>query len=90
MGTPETRLERVERTAVDVPSERQACRVGTFVLVTAAYNEEHNIAETLSAVASQSVLPASWVVVSDGSTDRTDEIVQEWSRRERWLHGSDG
>jgi len=52
-----------------------------YVLVTAAYNEEAHIADTLRAVASQAVLPRRWVIVSDGSTDRTDEIVLEWASR---------
>ncbi len=56
-----------------------------YVLVTAAYNEEHHIADTIRAVTSQSALPRRWVIVSDGSTDRTDEIVIEWARQHPFL-----
>ena len=49
----------------------------SYVLVTAAYNEEAHIADTLRSVANQSALPRRWVIVSDGSTDTTDEIVLE-------------
>jgi glycosyltransferase involved in cell wall biosynthesis len=56
-----------------------------YVLVTAAYNEEDHIADTLCAVASQSVPPHRWVIVSDGSTDRTDEIVREWALRHPFI-----
>jgi glycosyltransferase involved in cell wall biosynthesis len=56
-----------------------------YVLVTAAYNEERHIADTLRCVASQSVLPHRWVIVSDGSTDRTDEIVVEWAKRHPFI-----
>jgi biofilm PGA synthesis N-glycosyltransferase PgaC len=52
-----------------------------YALVTAARNEEHYIKEPLQAVTSQTLLPHKWVIVSDGSTDRTDQIVQEYSRR---------
>lgn len=52
-----------------------------YVLMTAAWNEERYITEPLRAVTAQTVLPQRWVIVSDGSTDRTDEIVEEYSRK---------
>ena len=50
-----------------------------FVLVTAAYNEGKFIEETLKAVVAQERRPAKWVIVSDGSTDSTDSIVQRYA-----------
>jgi biofilm PGA synthesis N-glycosyltransferase PgaC len=50
-----------------------------YALVTAAHNEEEHIEKTLRAVTSQTVLPDKWVIVSDGSTDHTDEIVQRYA-----------
>jgi poly-beta-1,6-N-acetyl-D-glucosamine synthase len=52
---------------------------GSYVLVTAAYNEELYIEQTIQSVVAQVVLPTLWVIVSDGSTDRTDEIVQRYA-----------
>ncbi len=52
----------------------------TYVLVTAAYNEEKFISKTIESIISQTVRPKKWVIVSDGSTDRTDEIVGSYSR----------
>jgi GT2 family glycosyltransferase len=46
-----------------------------YVLVTPAKNEEVSIRVTIESVVNQTVLPAEWLIVSDGSTDRTDEIV---------------
>jgi poly-beta-1,6-N-acetyl-D-glucosamine synthase len=54
-------------------------RNSTYVLITAAYNEEAYIDGTINAVLSQTVRPARWVIVSDGSVDRTDEIVQRYT-----------
>jgi hypothetical protein len=54
---------------------------GLYVLVTAAYNEEAFIEQTIRSVLSQLALPLMWVIVSDGSTDRTDEIVQRYAAR---------
>ncbi|MDH3817949.1 MAG: glycosyltransferase family 2 protein [Myxococcales bacterium] len=50
-----------------------------YVLVTAAYNEERHIADTLRSVVNQTLTPRRWVVVSDGCTDRTDEIVEKFA-----------
>lgn len=51
-----------------------------YVLVTSAYNEERFIEGTIRSVVGQSIRPRQWVIVSDGSTDRTDEIVQQYER----------
>ena len=53
---------------------------GSYVLVTAAYNEEKHIERTIQSVIAQTVLPRKWVIVSDGSTDQTDEIVRRYSQ----------
>jgi glycosyltransferase involved in cell wall biosynthesis len=53
----------------------------TYVLVTAAYNEEAYIEKTIQSVIAQTVLPQEWAIVSDGSTDRTDEIVVSYATR---------
>ena len=53
----------------------------TYALVTPARNEEDYIEKTLEAVVSQTDRPVRWIVVSDGSTDRTDEIVRKYVQR---------
>ncbi|MCK4830926.1 glycosyltransferase family 2 protein, partial [bacterium] len=50
----------------------------TYVLITPARNEEDYIEKTIQSVISQTILPAKWVIVSDGSTDLTDEIVEKY------------
>lgn len=56
-----------------------------FVLITPARNEEENIEETIQSVISQTILPEKWVIVSDGSTDRTDEIVKKYTSGNNWI-----
>lgn len=56
-----------------------------YALVTAAHNEELFIHRTLESVVAQTILPVEWVIVSDGSTDRTDEIVQAFARRHSFI-----
>jgi biofilm PGA synthesis N-glycosyltransferase PgaC len=50
-----------------------------YVLVTAAYNEGTYIGRTIESVVRQTLLPQRWLIVSDASTDRTDEIVQKYA-----------
>ena len=57
----------------------------TYVLITPARNEEKFLEATIQSVVSQTVLPVKWVIVSDGSTDRTDEIVKKYLTDYPWM-----
>ena len=57
----------------------------SYALVTPARNEESHLEELIRSVAGQTVLPIRWVIVSDGSTDRTDEIVRSHAERYPWI-----
>jgi glycosyltransferase involved in cell wall biosynthesis len=57
----------------------------TYVLITPARNESQFIELTIKSVVSQAVRPVKWVIVSDGSTDGTDEIVAKYSAEYPWL-----
>jgi glycosyltransferase involved in cell wall biosynthesis len=56
-----------------------------YVLVTPARNEERFIEGTIESVIAQTVLPQRWVIVSDGSTDGTDEIVRKYVPGHPWI-----
>ncbi|MBX3300762.1 MAG: glycosyltransferase family 2 protein [Nitrospira sp.] len=56
-----------------------------YALITPAWNEEKHLEELIRSVSDQTVLPVRWVVVSDGSTDRTDEIVRSAASRFPWI-----
>jgi glycosyltransferase involved in cell wall biosynthesis len=58
---------------------------GTYALITSAYNEEKYIQTTMNAVVSQTILPSKWVIISDGSTDGTDEIVTAYSKKHEFI-----
>src|SRR5258708_35320006 len=57
----------------------------SFVLVTPARNEAQFIELTLKSVVAQTVRPAKWIIVSDGSTDGTDEIVNKYAAQHPWI-----
>jgi glycosyltransferase involved in cell wall biosynthesis len=56
-----------------------------YVLITPARNEAAFIEKTLESVIAQTALPERWVIVDDGSTDRTAEIVQSYAKRHSWI-----
>ncbi len=56
-----------------------------YVLVTPARNEAQFIGLTIEAVAAQTVRPLKWAIVSDGSTDETDEIVLRHAAQHDWI-----
>jgi poly-beta-1,6-N-acetyl-D-glucosamine synthase len=56
-----------------------------YVLITPARNEEAFIELTIKSVVAQTVRPLKWVIVSDGSTDRTDEIVSKYAAESPWI-----
>ena len=49
-----------------------------YVLITPARNEEAFIEKTIESMIHQTVAPLKWVIVDDGSTDRTPEIVSRY------------
>jgi len=56
-----------------------------LVLITPARNEEALIEKTIESVIKQTVLPFRWVIVDDGSTDRTAEIVKRYLVDYPWI-----
>ena len=59
--------------------------IPSYVLVTPARNEAAFIELTLRSVVAQTVPPVKWVIVSDGSTDGTDDIVKKYAADCPWI-----
>ncbi len=49
-----------------------------YIIITPARNEEKFIERTIESVVSQTVTPLRWLIVDDGSTDRTAEVVRRY------------
>jgi poly-beta-1,6-N-acetyl-D-glucosamine synthase len=62
-----------------------AFRLPSYVLVTPARNEATFIEKTINSVIAQTALPLKWVIVSDGSTDGTDDVVRTAAARHEWI-----
>jgi glycosyltransferase involved in cell wall biosynthesis len=57
----------------------------SYVLITPARNEADYLELTIQSVVNQTVLPRKWVIVSDGSTDDTEAIVERYLPGRPWL-----
>lgn len=57
----------------------------TYVLVSPARNEAAFIEKTIQSVIRQTVLPARWVIVNDGSTDNTSDLVRPYLADHPWM-----
>jgi biofilm PGA synthesis N-glycosyltransferase PgaC len=51
----------------------------SYLLISPCRNEAEFMVNTLDSVVNQSVPPAKWIIVDDGSTDTTPEILQRYS-----------
>lgn len=60
-------------------------KLPVYVLITPARNEAKLIELTMQSVVAQTVRPAKWVIVSDGSTDGTDDIVLRYTAANPWI-----
>jgi poly-beta-1,6-N-acetyl-D-glucosamine synthase len=60
-------------------SIRPSSSAGPYVLVTAARNEDKFVATLVESVLAQTVLPKAFVIVSDGSRDQTETIVERYA-----------
>lgn len=51
-----------------------------YVIITPAYNEGDFIRATIESATSQTIVPIKWVIVDDGSTDFTAEIIKQYEK----------
>jgi len=56
-----------------------------YIIVTPAKNEEENLPSTIRSIERQTVKPALWVIVDDGSTDNTPQIIEAAKKKHPWI-----
>lgn len=56
-----------------------------YIIVTPVRDEQEYIETTIASVASQTVVPTEWIIVNDGSTDRTGSIIEQHAARFPWI-----
>lgn len=58
---------------------------GAYVVLTPAKNEEKFIGATIESMVRQVRLPLAYVIINDGSTDRTEEIIKSYQAEYDWI-----
>jgi len=56
-----------------------------YVVITPVRNEEQYIVYTLRSMTAQTIAPLEWIIVNDGSTDRTGEIIDRYAASTPWI-----
>jgi biofilm PGA synthesis N-glycosyltransferase PgaC len=56
-----------------------------YVVITPVRDEEKHMEATIEAVAGQTIRPSEWVIVNDGSSDRTGEIIDQYAAKFSWI-----
>lgn len=56
-----------------------------YVVISPCRNEADYMRRTLDSVVAQTLRPALWVIVDDGSTDATPDILAEYTARHDWI-----
>lgn len=57
----------------------------SYVLISPCRNEAEHMRRTLDSVIGQSIRPACWVIVDDGSTDETPAILADYAAQHDWI-----
>jgi poly-beta-1,6-N-acetyl-D-glucosamine synthase len=56
-----------------------------YVVITPVRDEEKHMEATIEAVAGQTIRPTEWVIVDDGSSDRTGDIIDQYAAKFPWI-----
>lgn len=56
-----------------------------YVVVTPVRDEENYLPLTIESMVRQTILPQQWIIVNDGSKDRTGSIIDEAANRYPWI-----
>jgi biofilm PGA synthesis N-glycosyltransferase PgaC len=56
-----------------------------YVIISPGRDEARFMRQTLDSVIAQTVRPSKWVIVDDGSTDETQQILSEYSQAHNWI-----
>ena len=56
-----------------------------YILITPAKNEQESLSLVADSVLKQSLLPKLWIIVDDGSVDKTPDIIRELTAKHPWI-----
>lgn len=56
-----------------------------YVVITPVRDEAEHLEHTIRSMVAQTVRPAQWILVNDGSTDATGDIIERWAAEHDWI-----
>jgi glycosyltransferase involved in cell wall biosynthesis len=56
-----------------------------FIIISPVRNEEKYLKLTVDSMVKQTILPREWIMVNDGSTDGTEEMIKEYMAKYSWI-----
>jgi len=56
-----------------------------YVIISPVRDEEKYIEQTIQSVLHQTILPVEWIIVNDGSSDRTAKIIEKHAAQQHWI-----
>lgn len=56
-----------------------------YIIITPVRNEGRHLQQTIDSVASQTLRPQKWIIVNDGSTDNTSQLIDAAAARHPWI-----
>jgi biofilm PGA synthesis N-glycosyltransferase PgaC len=80
MSTTMTEPQSQENT-----SDAQQVAGRRYAVITPCRNEAEYLPVTIETMAAQTVVPTLWLIVDDGSTDATPQLVEEASKKHPWI-----
>jgi glycosyltransferase involved in cell wall biosynthesis len=57
-----------------------------IVLISPVRNEDHYLEKTIESMTNQTLTPVEWLIVDDGSTDKTPQILAQAAQQYSWIH----
>ena len=57
-----------------------------YFIVTPAKDEEKSLPSTIYSIERQTVKPVLWIIVDDGSTDNSPQIIESAKKKHDWIH----
>lgn len=74
-------LDLAEKREIGQPEPRYP----DYIVITPAFNEEKHIQAPIDSMISQKVRPEAWVIVDDGSSDKTWEMITSAAKSHSWI-----
>ena len=78
-------MPRTDSLSLDRERRLAAGHWPPYLVVSPVRNEAEYIETTIRSMINQTVPPSAWIVVNDGSTDKTGEIVSKYAQLHPWL-----